>query len=80
MKSDFVFMIHKDVPCTDAEGVSDIFIKAWIDDKDKKETDCHYRCKDGKASFNYRLALFYKSSEKEQQYHFTSLGQRSVQV
>jgi len=28
----------------DAEGTSDVFIKAFIDDKDKKESDCHYRC------------------------------------
>lgn len=43
------------VPCEDVEGTSDVFMKAYIDDKDKKETDTHYRCQDGKASFNYRL-------------------------
>jgi hypothetical protein len=34
----------KDVPAADAEGTSDVFIKCWVDDKEKKETDCHYRC------------------------------------
>jgi len=45
----------ENVPCEDAEGTSDVFMKAYIDDKDKKETDTHYRCMNGKASFNYRL-------------------------
>ena len=34
----------KDVKDMDMEGVSDVFIKAWMDDKDKKETDTHFRC------------------------------------
>lgn len=45
----------KEVKCEDFEGTSDVFVKAHIDDKDKKETDTHYRCQNGKASFNYRL-------------------------
>jgi hypothetical protein len=44
--------------------VSDVFIKAWIDDKEKKETDTHYRCSDGKASFNYRLLYGIKAPRK----------------
>lgn len=28
----------------DNEGTSDVFVKAYVDDKDKKETDTHYRC------------------------------------
>lgn len=51
----------KETPCTDAEGVSDVFIKAYIDDKDKKETDTHFRCSDGNASFNYRLLFNVKA-------------------
>ena len=43
------------VPCEDVEGTSDVFIKAYIDDDDKKMTDTHYRCMNGDASFNYRL-------------------------
>ena len=38
----------------DAEGTSDVFVKAWIN-SDKKETDTHWRCTTGEASFNYRL-------------------------
>ena len=52
------------IPPMDAEGVSDIFIKAYIDDKDKKESDCHYRCGNGKASFNYRLLYNVKAPRK----------------
>jgi hypothetical protein len=44
-----------DVIPADFEGTSDVFIKGYIDDKDKRETDTHYRCMNGKASFNYRL-------------------------
>ena len=44
-----------DVEAQDVEGTSDVFIKAFMDDKDKKETDTHFRCSNGKASFNYRL-------------------------
>ncbi len=39
----------------DAEGTSDVYIRAFFDSKNALETDCHYRCQDGKASFNYRL-------------------------
>jgi hypothetical protein len=39
----------------DAEGTSDVYIKAFIADTDKQETDTHYRNTDGKPSFNYRL-------------------------
>lgn len=41
----------------DAEGTSDVFIKAYIDSDDKYETDTHYRCTTGAASFNYRLLM-----------------------
>lgn len=34
----------KDVIIADVEGTTDAFLKCWIDDKDKKETDTHYRC------------------------------------
>jgi len=39
----------------DAEGTSDVFVKAWIDEAHVKETDTHWRCSTGEASFNYRL-------------------------
>ena len=28
----------------DVEGTSDVFIKAFIEDKEKRETDTHFRC------------------------------------
>lgn len=48
-------MDTKNVPNMDAEGTSDIFIKAYIDDEDKRDTDIHYRCQSGEGSFNYRI-------------------------
>lgn len=40
----------------DDEGTSDVYCRAFFDSRnDAKETDTHYRCQDGKASFNYRL-------------------------
>lgn len=51
----------KDVICADIEGTSDVFIRAFFDTKDAKETDTHYRCTDGKASFNYRLLYTVKA-------------------
>jgi len=39
----------------DAEGTSDVYIKAFISDTDKQESDTHYRCTTGTPSFNYRL-------------------------
>ena len=44
----------RNVPAKDDEGTSDVFIKAIIDDDDQ-ETDTHWRCTTGKASFNYRI-------------------------
>lgn len=54
----------KETLIMDAEGVSDVFCKAYLDDKDKKETDCHYRAQSGKASFNYRLLYNLKAPRK----------------
>mmetsp|Transcript_3593 Transcript_3593/g.2628 ORF Transcript_3593/g.2628 Transcript_3593/m.2628 type:complete len:99 (+) Transcript_3593:2113-2409(+) len=47
----------KNLILADVEGATDAFFKSWIDDKDKRETDTHYRCQDGKASFNYRHVM-----------------------
>ena len=45
-----------DVVCMDVEGTSDVYCRAFFDSsKDSKETDTHFRCSNGKASFNYRL-------------------------
>ena len=58
-------MDTENVPILDVEGTSDIYIKAYIDDTDKKMTDTHYRCMDGAASFNYRLLFDIRGPRKE---------------
>ena len=45
------------VPSMDIEGTTDLYIKCWIDDKEKKSTDTHYRCMSGNGSFNYRCLI-----------------------
>ena len=46
----------KDVKMKDWEGTSDIYCRAFFESgKSDKRTDTHYRCMDGKGSFNYRL-------------------------
>jgi len=34
----------EDVSTFDVEGTSDIYIRAWVNASEPKETDCHYRC------------------------------------
>ena len=54
----------------DAEGTSDVYIRSFFDSKtESKETDTHYRCQNGKASFNYRLLFNLKHPRKD--YTFT---------
>lgn len=43
--------------------MNDIFIKAWMNEKDKKETDTHWRCSTGEGSFNYRLLYNIKAPQ-----------------
>lgn len=59
----------KDVIAADWEGTSDVFIRCFFDTKNAKETDTHYRCQDGKASFNYRLLFDTKAPADD--YNFT---------
>lgn len=59
----------KDVIAQDVEGTSDVYIRAFFDTKDAKETDCHYRCQNGKASFNWRL--LFKQSAPTNNYSLT---------
>jgi hypothetical protein len=49
----------------DFEGTSDIYIKAYINYKDKLSTDTHYRCMSGKGSFNYRMLFNIQSPRKD---------------
>lgn len=55
-------MDTKNVPTDmDFEGVSDVYIRSYVDDDDKKDTDTHFRCSNGAASFNWRLQFDIKS-------------------
>ncbi len=52
----FVVFDTVDVVAMDSEGTSDVYCRAFFDSKKEvHETDTHFRCSDGKASFNYRL-------------------------
>lgn len=54
----------------DVEGTSDVYCRAYFDSKEEvHETDTHFRCQNGKASFNYRLVYHIKHPRK--QYQFT---------
>lgn len=43
------------VPTVAIEGLSDLYMRAWINQETPKETDTHYRCSNGNASWNWRL-------------------------
>jgi hypothetical protein len=46
----------REIKMMDDEGTSDVYIRCFFDSrKDALETDTHYRCQTGAASFNYRL-------------------------
>ena len=47
----------EDMQMMDIEDTSDIFISAYIDQKEKQSTDTHYRCQTGTASFNWRIVM-----------------------
>jgi len=60
----------EDIKMMDDEGTSDVFFRCFFDSKkDALETDTHYRCQTGKASFNYRLN--YKIEFPRKDYRFT---------
>jgi hypothetical protein len=46
-------------------------VRAFFDSNDAKETDTHYRCANGKASFNYRLKFPFQYPRKNQNYDLT---------
>lgn len=45
----------ENIPNMDSEGVSDLYVVASVNDSEKKETDTHYRAKNGEASWNWRM-------------------------
>lgn len=58
-------MDTKNVPTDgDFENLSDVFIRSYVDDNDKKDTDTHFRCSDGAASFNWRVLFNVQAPRK----------------
>lgn len=55
----------ENIPMEDIEGTSDVFIKSYIDHKGVQQTDTHYRCMNGEASFNYRILFDIKAPRKD---------------
>lgn len=45
----------KDIESQDIEDTSDLYVRATINNGPAKETDTHYRCRDGEAYFNWRM-------------------------
>lgn len=45
----------EDVENMDFEGLSDLYLRAWVNKEHDKETDTHYRCARGKGSWNWRM-------------------------
>ena len=46
-----------DMENMDIEDTSDIYVTAYINPKEKFQTDVHYRCSNGQASFNWRILM-----------------------
>ena len=47
----------EDMRMMDVEDTSDIYVTAFIDEKEKQSTDTHFRCQSGNASFNWRIVM-----------------------
>ena len=54
----------KDLELKDWEGMSDIYVKAFMDGQKEQLTDTHWRCQGSTGSFNYRLLLPVASLKK----------------
>mmetsp|Transcript_4050 Transcript_4050/g.3879 ORF Transcript_4050/g.3879 Transcript_4050/m.3879 type:complete len:713 (+) Transcript_4050:1971-4109(+) len=54
------------VPNADPEGVSDLYVRAWVNNLEPKETDTHYRCQRGAGSWNWRMKFRIPVHEKMQ--------------
>ena len=53
----FIVWETEDMEMMDIEGTSDIYVLAYLDQKEIQKTDIHYRCQSGQASFNWRILL-----------------------
>jgi len=57
----------EELPMADFEGTSDVYIKCYLDDKDKRTTDTHFRST-GNGSWNYRMLFDLKAPRAEGDY------------
>lgn len=56
----------KELVANDIEGCSDAYVRAFFDSNEEvKETDTHYRCSDGKASWNHRMVFSLQHPRKD---------------
>ena len=55
----------REIEMMDVEGTSDVFVRVFFDDQEDQNTDTHWRCQNGQASFNYRLLFPIKSQRAE---------------
>ena len=47
----------EDMRMMDDEDTSDIYVTAFMDQKNRQSTDTHYRCQNGCGSFNWRIVF-----------------------
>ena len=47
----------KEMKMMDTEDTSDVYVTAFIDQKKRQNTDVHFRCQTGEASFNWRMVF-----------------------
>ena len=59
----------KDLENMSWEGCSDAFFRLFFDPDNDSSTDTHWRCSDGKASYNWRILLNVKN--KRPNYNLT---------
>ncbi|CAG9328112.1 unnamed protein product [Blepharisma stoltei] len=61
----------EDIENMDFEGVSDLYVRAWIKQGKEKETDTHYRAQSGRGCWNWRMKFPLTVSQEETNYRLT---------
>ena len=59
-----VIWSSEEVPNSDIEGVSDLYVVASMNSGEARETDTHYRAQEGKASWNWRMKFQLELTEE----------------
>lgn len=55
----------EDIEMMDFEGTSDVYVRSFLDADHDYITDTHWRCQNGKASFNWRNKILFKSKQPD---------------